>query len=80
LEFLEVVRGGEAFGVAIGGHAVLVAASCSADGGASEIGGAIDWPFALPSSQTPADSKPRAKSVALLIRVLQMVWVKKLIA
>jgi hypothetical protein len=80
LEFLEVARGGEAFGAAIGGHALLIAAPCSVDGGADEIGGATDWPFALPSSQTPAHSRLRAKSIALLIRVLQTVSVEKLIA
>lgn len=57
LEVLEVVRGGEAFGAAIGGHALLVAAPCSVGDGASEFGGATDWPLALPSSQTPAHSK-----------------------
>jgi hypothetical protein len=52
-----------------------LAAPCSVDGGASEIGGATDWPLA---QQTPTDSKPRAKRVALLIRVLQTALVKQL--
>jgi len=77
LEFLAVARGGGAFGAAIGGRALL-AAPCSVDGGASEIGGATDWPLALPSSQTPTDSKPRAKRAALLIRVLKTALVKQL--
>jgi hypothetical protein len=86
LEFLAVARGGDALSAAIGGQALLVvvaagAAPCSVDGGASESGGATDvWPLALPSSQPPADRKPRAKSVAIFIRVLQTALVEQLIA
>src|SRR3954453_21151739 len=76
LEFLGGARGGEAVDEAIGGHALLVAAPCSVGGGTSEIGGATDWPLALPSSHTPADSKPRAVRVARLIRVLQTALVE----
>ncbi|WP_347710819.1 hypothetical protein [Bradyrhizobium sp. CB1650] len=82
LEFLAAARGGEALGAAIGGQALLVvgaAAPCAV--GASESGGATDvWALALPSSQTPAHRMPRAKSVALLIRVLQTALVERSIA
>ncbi|QQN63715.1 hypothetical protein JIR23_30120 [Bradyrhizobium diazoefficiens] len=86
VEFLAATRGGgDALGTATGGHALLVVAGgaspCSLDGGASESGGATEvWPLALPCNQTPADRKPRAKSVALFIDVLQTALVEQLIA
>src|SRR4051794_41863229 len=57
LEFLGGARGGEAFDEAIGGHALLVAATCSVGGGTSEIRGATYWPLPLPHSPTPTNSK-----------------------
>lgn len=86
VEFLAAARGGgDALGTAIGGQTLLVvaegAAPCSVDGGASESGGATEvWPLALPCKQAPADRKPRAKSVALFIGVLQTALVEQSIA
>ncbi|MBR0798546.1 hypothetical protein JQ615_24460 [Bradyrhizobium jicamae] len=81
LDLAAVARG--SLGFAVGGEALSVAAEgaarCSVDGGASESGGADGvWPLALPYDQTQAHRKPRARSVARFIGVLQMTLVDQI--